>query len=115
MNLHISFKTIIFIISFYLAFGGNKDDKDKPAGDKLSQRAARFGASVTSSNTTTTNKPSNGINTTSSTDKLKQRQERFLDEKLKKRQERFGAIQPTKPSNDMEARKQQRAMKFGIK
>ena len=42
--------------------------------------------------------------TNSSTDKLKQRQERFIDEKLKKRQERFGVIQPTTVSGDMEVK-----------
>lgn len=80
-------------------------------GDKLAQRSARFGSSKTTNSKTITSTDSSIPNAS----KLKERQERFVDAKIKKRQERFGVIQSTNPSNDLEARKRQRALKFGVK
>lgn len=81
---------------------GNKEPLTEVDKDKIAKRAERFG-------------PISSINSSSESDRLKNRQARFADDKIKKRQERFGVVQPTKPTDSTELRKQQRAMKFGIK
>ncbi|XP_057294223.1 SAP domain-containing ribonucleoprotein-like [Hydractinia symbiolongicarpus] len=89
---------------FSSSLSGKAEPVNATDKEKINKRAERFGA------------VSSVLTKTSETERLKQRQERFVDDKIKKRQERFGVVQATTKSNtDMEARKLQRAKKFGVK